>query len=304
VIDPIVMNEPAIPTGDGGLVSSGTVRLRLDLSYDGTDFAGWAPQPDERTVAQVVENALTTILRLDQPARLVVAGRTDAGVHAVGQVAHVDVPAFVDAGVWARAEGEPAKAIDVAVVARRLAGVLPDDVRVREVAIAPEGFHARFAALGRHYAYRVTDRVPNPLRRHDTAPWPRALDADAMHLAAQTLVGEHDFAAYCKPRSGATTIRTLHELDVTRDAESIVVIAAHADAFCHNQVRSMVGALLAVGDGRQSVEWPGQILGAAVRDPLVNVAPALGLTMIAVDYPGDDELAARAALTRRRRVAG
>jgi tRNA pseudouridine38-40 synthase len=298
-----ISNEPVVPAGDGGLVSSPRVRLRLDLSYDGTEFAGWAPQPGQRTVAQVVEDALATILRLEVPARLVVAGRTDAGVHAVGQVAHVDVPELVDAGVWARAAGEPGVPVDASVLARRLAGVLPADVRVREVSIAPAGFHARYAALGRRYAYRVTDGVPNPLRRGDTVAWPRPLDVNVMRRASHDLLGEQDFAAYCRPRPGATTIRTLHELDVRRDPDSVVVITAHADAFCHNQVRSMVGALLAVGDGRQSAGWPGEVLRRGVRDPLVNVAPARGLTMIAVDYPGDDELAARAQLTRQRRVA-
>jgi tRNA pseudouridine38-40 synthase len=288
--------EPVIPVGNGGLV-----RLRLDISYDGTDFAGWAPQPDQRTVADVIEVALATILRLERPARLVVAGRTDAGVHATGQVAHVDVPALVDAGVWAREAGQPGEPVDPALVARRLAGVLPEDVRVRRVSLAAPGFQARFAALGRRYAYRVGDGVPNPLRRRDTVSWPRPLDEAAMAASARALVGQHDFAAYCKPRPGATTIRTLHELSVRRDDESVIVIGAHADAFCHNQIRSMVGALLAVGEGRQSLDWPGTVLASGVRDPLVNVAPPHGLTLVGVDYPPDDELAARAELTRRRR---
>jgi tRNA pseudouridine38-40 synthase len=278
-------NEPASPTGDSGLVSP-TLRLRLDVSYDGTEFSGWARQPQLRTVAQVVEDALATVLRLDDPPALTVAGRTDAGVHAIGQVAHVDV----------------ASSIDTAVVARRLSGVLPDDVRLRALQIAPAGFHARFAALGRHYLYRVADGFSNPLRRRDTVNWSRPLDVDAMNTAARGLLGEHDFAAYCRPREGSTTIRTLRELGVTRDAEGVVLIAAHADAFCHNQVRSMVGALLAVGEGRRLTAWPAEVLRAGVRDSLVNVAPPHGLTLIAVDYPPDDELAARASQTRQRRV--
>jgi len=259
--------------------------LRLDLSYDGTDFAGWARQPEFRTVAKVVEEALTTVLRLDAPPAMVVAGRTDSGVHATGQTAHVDVPGPVD----------------VAVVARRLAGVFPDDVNLRSIAVAAPGFHARFSALGRHYRYRVNDGVPNPLRRRDTVSWPRPLDIEAMRQASQDLVGKHDFAAYCKPRDGATTIRVLHQLDVDRDADSIVVLTVYADAFCHRQVRSMVGALLAVGEGRRPATWPAEILAKGVRDSLVNVAPALGLTLVAVDYPPDDELQARAELTRQRR---
>jgi tRNA pseudouridine38-40 synthase len=278
-------NEPASPTGDSGLVSA-NVRLRLDLSYDGTEFSGWARQPQLRTVAQVVADALTTVLPLDDAPTLIVAGRTDAGVHAIGQVAHVDVTA----------------SIDCAVVARRLSGVLPDDVRLRALQIAPAGFHARFAALGRHYRYRVTDGFSNPLRRRDTVSWSRPLDVDAMNTAAEGLLGEHDFAAYCRPRAGSTTIRTLRELSLARDAEGVVLIAAHADAFCHNQVRSMVGALLAVGEGRRPSDWPAEVLQAGVRDSLVNVAPPHGLTLIAVDYPPAAELAARASRTRRRRV--
>lgn len=273
-------DEPALPSGDGGLV-----RLRLDVAYDGTDFSGWARQPGRRTVQETLETAIATVLRLDAAPALTVAGRTDAGVHAAGQVAHVDVAAGV--------------APDQ--LARRLAGVLPADVAVNAVRVAPFGFDARFAATGRHYRYRVTDRSSDPLRRHDTVVWKRPLDEAAMHEAAQGLVGEHDFAAYCRPREGATTIRTLRSLHVTRDA-GIVIISAHADAFCHNQVRAMVGALLAVGDGRKPAEWPADVLRAGVRDSAVNVAPPHGLTLVAVDYPPDDQLANQTDRTRRRRA--
>jgi tRNA pseudouridine38-40 synthase len=276
-------DEPASLTGDGGLI-----RLRLDLSYDGTEFFGWARQPEQRTVQQVVEEALATVMRLDGPPRLVVAGRTDTGVHAVGQVAHVDVPTRR----WE----------DVTLLDRRLAGILPQDVVLRGVAVAAVGFDARFSALGRHYRYRVDDGVANPLRRHDTVSWQRPLDTEQMHEAAQGLVGQHDFAAYCKPRDGATTIRTLKQLDVSRDPDSVVIITVSADAFCRHQVRSMVGALLAVGDGRRLVSWPVEVLTAGVRIPEVNVAAAKGLTLVAVDYPPDDDLAARAELTRQRRT--
>jgi tRNA pseudouridine38-40 synthase len=294
VTAPNELSEPAAPTRDGGLAGSPPeVRLRLDLGYDGTDFAGWARQPQLRTVAQVVEDALATVLRLDDPPRLTVAGRTDAGVHATGQVAHVDIAAKPGA-----AAPEP---IDVDIVTRRLAGVLPDDVVLHRLQVAPEGFHARFSALGRRYVYRVADRGSNPLRRHDTVGWPRPLDPSAMQQAAAGLQGEHDFAAYCRPRVGATTIRTLHEMRVTRDSEDVLLVAAHADAFCHSQIRSMVGALLAVGEGRRPISWPAEVLGSGVRNSLVNVAPAHGLTLIAVDYPPDRELAARVSQTRQRR---
>ena len=278
-------DEPADPDGVGGLSVGGTRRLRLDISYDGTGFSGWARQPGRRTVEEVVAHALAQVARLPEPPPLVVAGRTDAGVHATGQVAHVDVPAATD----------PARLLP------RLRGVLPADVVVRDLALAPEGFDARFSAVGRHYRYRVSDGPPNPLRRHDTVAWSRPLDPERMHAAAQGLVGEHDFAAYCRPRAGATTIRTLRALGVAR--EDVVVIAAEADAFCHNQVRAMVGALLAVGDGRRAIDWPAQVLRAGVRDSAVNVAPPQGLTLVRVDYPPDDLLAERAGTARARRTA-
>ncbi|MGN6474978.1 MAG: tRNA pseudouridine(38-40) synthase TruA [Mycobacteriales bacterium] len=274
------MNEPALPAGEGGLV-----RLRLDIGYDGTDFSGWARQPGRRTVQETLEATIATVLRLEAAPSLTVAGRTDAGVHATGQVAHVDLPAVVDP----------------TILQRRLTRALPGDVTVRTVAVAPYGFDARFAATGRHYRYRLADRFANPLRRHDTVTWKRPLDDGAMHAAAQGLLGEHDFAAYCRPRAGATTIRTLRALDVGRDADDVVTVSAHADAFCHNQVRAMVGALLAVGDGRRGIGWPAEVLQAKVRDSAVTVAPPHGLTLVRVDYPAASGLAEQTRLTRNRR---
>jgi tRNA pseudouridine38-40 synthase len=274
-------DEPALPAGSGGLR-----RLRLDLGYDGTDFSGWARQPGRRTVEGVLAEAIATALRSPATPTIVVAGRTDAGVHATGQVAHVDLP-----------EG-----VDLSRLAARLRGLLAADVVVHAVSVAPTGFDARFSALARAYRYRVTDAPPDPLRRRDTLAWRRSLDSAAMHVAAQELLGEHDFAAYCRPRPGGTTIRTLHRLDVTRRTSTgIVTVDAQADAFCHNQVRAMVGALLAVGDGRRAVDWPGQVLRAGVRDSAVTVAPPHGLTLLRVDYPPDDQLAARADTARNLR---
>jgi tRNA pseudouridine38-40 synthase len=260
------------------------VRVRLDLAYDGTAFSGWARQPGRRTVEGTLAAALAQVLRLPDPPPMVVAGRTDAGVHASGQVAHVDLPDDAD----------------VEVLGRRLRGVLPPDVVVRAAGPAPEGFDARFSATGRAYRYRVTDAAPDPLRRHDTLAWGRALQPELMTRAAQRLVGEHDFAAYCRPRPQATTIRTLRRLEARRDGD-VVVITAEADAFCHNQVRAMVGALLAVGDGRRPVPWPGDVLCAGVRDSAVTVAPPHGLTLVRVEYPPDDRLAERARAARRGR---
>jgi tRNA pseudouridine38-40 synthase len=259
------------------------VRLRLDISYDGTDFAGWARQPGRRTVQGEIEAALARILRTD--VSLTVAGRTDSGVHATGQVAHVDVPAQPDESLL-----------------RRLAGVLAPDVRVRAVSRAPEGFDARFSATYRRYVYRITDAPwgVEPVRRLDTLAWPRPLDVAAMQQAAAAFLGEHDFAAYCRRREGATTIRTVQQLACHRDGDQIAV-RVQADAFCHQMVRSLVGALLAVGDGRRDGDWPGSLLDLRERANTVVVAPAGGLTLVEVGYPPPAELAARARLTRRKR---
>jgi len=275
-------DEPVPLRGDG------LVRLRLDVSYDGTDFSGWARQPAQRTVQETLEHALGTVLRT--PVQLTVAGRTDAGVHATGQVAHCDIAT----DVWAEHEQR---------LVRRLRGVLPPDVAVPSVVAAHPDFDARFGALGRHYVYRLTDSPagPPPLRRADTVGWPRSLDAGAMASAAGLLLGEHDFAAYCRRREGATTIRTLLALGVARE-DDLLTVAASADAFCHSMVRSLVGALLAVGEGRRPVEWPAGLLTRGERASEVPVAPAAGLTLVRVDYPSDDDLAARALVTRARRA--
>ncbi len=263
------------------------MRLRLDVAYDGTGFSGWARQPGRRTVQAELESALTTVLRT--PVRLTVAGRTDTGVHATGQVAHADVPR----AAW---EGQGGRLV------RRLRGVLPPDVGVAAVTEAPPGFDARFGALARHYLYRLTDADggPSPLRRADTVGWPRRLDAAAMDAAAALLTGQHDFAAFCRRREGATTIRTLLTLSVARDGD-LVTVGASADAFCHSMVRSLVGALLAVGEGRREPGWPAALLTRRQRADEVVVAPPGGLTLVRVDYPADDDLAARVLRTRALR---
>lgn len=266
------------------------IRVRLGIAYDGAGFSGWAVQPGRRTVQGELQAALGRILRLDRP-ELTVAGRTDAGVHARGQVAHVDLPREA----W-DAVAESA--------GRRLAGVLPNDLRVTSVAPAPAGFDARFSALARRYAYRVCDHPygADPLRRGFTL-WHKArLDVAAMNTAAARLTGEHDFAAYCRKREGATTIRRLLRLEWTRVEPDVVEATVEADAFCHNMVRALVGAMLAVGDGRRPVEWPGEVLGAGVRDSAVHVVAPYGLTLEEVRYPDDAELAARAVETRRVRT--
>lgn len=268
-----VLDEPAVPDGGGGLV-----RVRLDIAYDGTDFSGWAVQPGRRTVQGVLSDALSRIARA--PVTLTVAGRTDAGVHATGQVAHLDLRSVPEA--------------------RRVNAALPPDVRVLTCTAVPAEFDARFSALWRRYAYRIVDEVANPLRRRQVLAWPRSLDVEAMDRAAAKLVGEHDFVAFCRWREGATSVRAVQSFDVVRD-DAEIVVTVQADAFCHSMVRSLVGALIAVGEGRHDEAWPASLLARTSRANEVTVAPPHGLTLVAVGYPPDADLAARAAQTRRLR---
>jgi len=229
--------------------------------------------------------------------RLFAAGRTDSGVHATGQVAHVDIPADVVGNGYAR--GGPGDDPEFAALVRRLAGFLPDDVRVRTIVRAPAGFDARFSALRRHYVYRLS-LAPYGTEPQDSrfiAPWPRALDIDAMVHASRSLLGLHDFAAFCRKRPGATTIRELQRMDWVRDGD-LVTAHVSADAFCWSMVRSLVGALLAVGEGRRESIWCTSLLTASARSSDFAAAPARGLTLVGVDYPPDDQLAARVAVTR------
>ncbi|MFW9238744.1 tRNA pseudouridine(38-40) synthase TruA [Corynebacterium striatum] len=276
------------------------VRLRLDLAYDGTDFHGWARQKgDLRTVQGILEDNLSMILRHD--VELTVAGRTDAGVHSAGQVAHFDVPP--EALEQRSIDGDPAKLV------RRLAKLLPEDVRVHACTAAPEGFDARFSALQRHYVYRITThpRGALPTRARDTAQWPKPVDIDAMQEAATTLVGLHDFAAFCKAKPHATTIRDLHSfewVDVSTPTEPQLYEArVSADAFCWSMVRSLVGCCLRVGEGARDVDFAAAMLAENQRSSQIPLAPAKGLSLVRVDYPADEELAARAAVTRDRRAA-
>ncbi|WFE42402.1 tRNA pseudouridine(38-40) synthase TruA [Micromonospora sp. WMMD998] len=267
-------------------------RLRLDVSYDGTDFSGWAPQPTRRTVAGVLMQTLDLVLGAGTVTGLTVAGRTDAGVHATGQVCHLDLPTEV----WRAHEGR---------LLRRLARLLPPDARVRAMTEVPADFDARFSATFRRYEYRVTDAPwgAEPLRRRDTLAWPKPLDLAALNEAAAGLVGEHDFAAYCRRKENATTLREVTRLDWRRDPDGILVATVQADAFCQNMVRSLVGAMLVAGDGRRPVRWPAGLLTRRERSSEVTVAPAHGLALVEVGYPADPAgYARRADLTRRLRV--
>jgi tRNA pseudouridine38-40 synthase len=282
-------DEPAIDT-DGGFV-----RLRLDIAYDGTEFAGWAPQSGQRTVAGVLEESLSTVFR--SPLRLRAAGRTDTGVHATGQVAHVDVP--VDALPKSYPRTQRPNQSEFQPLVRRLSRLRPADVRVRGIIRAPAGFDARFSALRRHYVYRLgtADYGVDPQQARYVTSWPRPLDVEAMASAAQKLLGLNDFAAFCRHREGATTIRELQRFDWERDGD---LITAHvtADAFCWSMVRSLVGALLAVGEHRRTADWCAQLLTDSQRSSDYAAAPARGLTLVGVDYPPDSELQARTVITR------
>ncbi|WP_110182928.1 tRNA pseudouridine(38-40) synthase TruA [Nocardioides solisilvae] len=273
------------------------MRLRIDLAYDGTDFSGWAAQPGLRTVQGTLEAALATALRVPD-VRVVVAGRTDAGVHARGQVAHVDVEPEVLVASAGRSTEPPVDAL-----VRRLNGILPADLRVRRVREAPPGFDARFSATWRRYAYRVADHpdLVDPLHRHHVLAWSRPLDLDAMNEAASGLLGLRDFAAFCKRREGATTVRTLLELEWRRDPAGVAVARVVADAFCHSMVRALVGCLLAVGEGRRPPGWAVELMTARERNPALTVVHAHGLTLEEVGYPADDQLEAQATRARARR---
>lgn len=294
---------PPDPPGGGGLDAvPGVVRLRLGVAYDGTDFHGWARQPGLRSVQGEIESALRAVLRVPDyvPVRAAVAGRTDAGVHATGQVCHADVPGASLAG----SSGQPSAPLEV--VRRRLNGALPHDVRVREVGVAPEGFDARWSATWRRYSYLVADdpRAQDPRARGHVLWSGRSLDVAAMHRAAQPFLGEHDFAAYCRAREGASTVRTVHELAWRRWADPgppVVEFVIRADAFCHAMVRSLVGAFMAVGVGRWPAGRPAELLGAGERVPAVAAAPAHGLTLVEVGYPEQSDLAAQALRARRWR---
>ncbi|MEO7000011.1 MAG: tRNA pseudouridine synthase A [Terracoccus sp.] len=284
------------------------VRLRLDLAYDGTDFAGWAPQPALRTVGGELSAALTTLLRQRDPVRVTVAGRTDAGVHASGQVVHIDVPEAALAALPGRSARTPEAAL-----VTRLGGILTRDVVVRSVTRAPAGFDARFSALERRYRYRLADpeAVRDPLRRGDTVWWRRPLDVDAMNRSSLALEGLGDFAAFCKRREGATTIRTLIEFSWCRLPDGVLEATVRADAFCHSMVRSLVGAALRVGEGKRGPDWPAMLQRDGVRGGSGGerggggalVVPAHGLSLREVVYPADSELAGRSQEARARRQA-
>jgi tRNA pseudouridine38-40 synthase len=264
---------------------SGFRRLRIDLSYDGTNFSGWGRQPDRRTVQQTVEEAISTVAQ--HKAETIVAGRTDAGVHATGQVIHVDLP----------------ESLELTDLAYKLNRILDEDIRINNIEIAPAAFHARFSALRRYYEYRILDenKVIPPLARFNTESWYRPLDVDVMNNASALLLGTHNYAAFCKFREGATTIRTLETFQWRRDREGYLVGDVVADAFCYSMVRNLVGAIVCVADGRKDASWITTLLEDKERVSDSLVFPGRGLTLYKVDYPDAAELLERAKKTVARR---
>ena len=263
-------------------------RFRIDLGYDGSGFHGWAAQDGLRTVQGELEAWIGRTLRLAEPVHLTCAGRTDAGVHARGQVAHLDLDADDPDAVAQK-------------LARRLRRALPEDLVVYRVSVAADGFDARFAAVWRRYAYRLADRPLDPLVRQTTTAIRGTLDVDLLNAASAPLLGLHDFAAFCRAREGATTIRELQWLQAVRLPDGRVEVGVRADAFCHSMVRSLVGALVEVATGRRDAAWLAGLVDGTERCGEVPVMAAGGLVLEEVGYPADAELAARVAAARARR---
>ena len=258
------MSEPTL------YPESGFLRLRIDLAYDGTNYSGWAKQPDQRTIQEEIEKAISTATQ--SPIESIVAGRTDAGVHATGQVIHVDVP----------------EATEVDGLAFKLNCMLDEDIRILKVRVMTTEFHARFTATQRSYSYTILDgnRVLPPLHRLDVAPWYRTLDIDLLNSASTLLLGSHDFAAFCKFREGATTVRNLVRFHWIRNEEGYLIADIAADAFCYSMVRNLVGAVVCVAEGRNNLDWISAMLANKERVPDSLVFEARGLTLRHVEYPG------------------
>jgi len=268
------MNQPTLNSGGGFF------RARIDLSYDGTNFYGWGKQRDQRTIQGELEEALFTLFQ--QRIDTTVAGRTDAGVHATGQVCHVDLPDH-----------------DYGDIAYRLNRILTEEIRIKSIQRVSSDFHARFGALRRHYIYKILDgnRLLEPLKRFDVAPWYRELDIDLMNQAANLVIGERDFFSFAKFRENSTTIRDLQRFEFERNSEGLIIAQITADAFLYNMVRSLIGTMVYIGEGRFPVDWAREVLERKERPSDSIVFPARGLTFVGVDYPEDSQLAARVAKT-------
>jgi tRNA pseudouridine38-40 synthase len=248
---------------------SGFSRLRVDLTYDGTNFSGWAKQPNQRTVQEDFETALSTLIRT--PVASIVAGRTDAGVHAKHQVLHVDLQSDTE----------------IENIVFRLNQILKKDIRILQAIWAAPNFHARFTPISRTYQYKIVDggQITKPLDRYDSTEWFRKLDIDLMNQGSKLLLGEHDFFAYCKYREGGTTVKNLLEFNWHRNNDGVVIGVVKADSFRYNMVRNLVGAAVCVGEGRFEPSWMKKVLDDKERVSDSYVFPAKGLTLISITYP-------------------
>jgi tRNA pseudouridine38-40 synthase len=273
----VLSNEPLVANAAQGLI-----RIRGKIAYDGKDFSGWGMQPDRRTVQGVLEDAISTLLRVD---RVIVqcAGRTDAGVHATAQVIHFDI-----------AEKD---AMEMKDLTYKINAILPEDISIQELEVTTADFDARFAALSRSYEYLIYQGQRNPLLRDRAHRSYLPLDVQAMNDASQSLIGLHDFSAFCKKREGATTIRTLMKFDWSELPDGLIKVELEADAFCYSMVRGLIGAVLAIGEGKFDKAWLENYLAGKEREAHVFAAPALGLTLVDVKYPAPDEYAKRIAET-------
>jgi tRNA pseudouridine38-40 synthase len=282
----------SVPAGNTG----GLTRFRIDLAYDGTDFAGWAKQPNLRTVQGEILKALIQIFgQSADDFGMRVGGRTDAGVHADHQVCHIDLGATQ----LKRLGRNP-------LTVARLNSLLPKDVSILKIAKASKGFDARFSSTGRSYTYAIADSLtsPNPKTARYTLQIAQELSVEKMNLAAKKLLGLKDFGAFCKPREGATTIRELRTLSVKRVRDGRVVVEVSADAFCHNMVRSLVGALIAVGQERLTASELSAIQKQAKRTSQFKVVGPEGLSLSKISYPPAKDLAKQAEKARNMRSLG
>ncbi len=298
------------------------------MAYDGGAFYGWAVQPDIRTVQGEVESALRRILRVaaddaDEPLRLVVAGRTDTGVHASHQVCHIDI----SEDVLQRAVGHM-KVAAVTALEHRLQRLLPGDIAIHRISVAPEGFDARFSALERTYVYRIVDRggEVDPRLRGCVLHIDDDLDIDAMNRAAAMTIGLHDFGSFATPNPGGTTIREVKRAQWTRIGTSplvppsgresgleqgyivptfesgLVCFTIVADAFARNMVRSLVNGCVQVGLGKRDLDWFAGKMAVPKREGSTGPIAPQGLTLEHVAYPSDDQLAVRAQAIRAKRT--
>lgn len=244
-------------------------RFKLTIEYDGTPFCGWQRQKDRMSVQQALEEAIARFS--GETATTQAAGRTDAGVHALGQVAHVDLGRDWDPFRIREALNYHLKPLPVVIV---------------EAEAVPGTFEARFSALARHYEYRILNRrAPAAIERNQVWHVPMPLDAARMHAAAQRILGQHDFSTFRSSECQANSpIRTLDVFDVSGDGE-VISITASARSFLHHQVRSMVGSLKLVGEGKWTAEDFRAALEAADRKRCGPMAPASGLYLTGVDYP-------------------